>query len=298
MEYFVKEELLKITGDLKVYLQNIDKTLCLDQCLDKNEVEILGKAIASSLAKKAMVEKSLLTASDITPEQIVKTKESSMIKEKEKSTLTKKAMADKPADAMKSMFAEVQKCKKCMLGLSRLNPVFGMGNVNADVIFVAEGPGFNEDHTGEPFVGRSGQLLDKIFASIDLSRESVYITNIVKCHPMRNPETPEAHGNDRPPTPEEISICRPYLEEQIKIIKPKCIVTLGSVASKLLLGEKRGISFLRGKWYDAPSDFFTISKNIKILPMYHPAALLRNSNLKRDTWNDMKMLRDFLKKKK
>ena len=274
---FVKEEFLKITAELKVYLQNTDKTLYLGQYLVKNEGKISDKEIYSTVTKSVMASI-----------QTVKTKESSpMIKEKKL-----------PADAMKSMFNKVKKCKKCMLGLARLNPVFGVGNIKADVVFVGEGPGFKEDHTGEPFVGRSGQLLDKIFESIELSRESVYITNIVKCHPMTNPETPEAHGNDRPPTPEEISTCRHYLEEQIEIIKPKCIVTLGSVAAKILLGEKRGISLLRGRWHDVPSNLFTFSKNIKILPMYHPAALLRNPNLKKDTWYDMKMLKAFLKKSK
>ena len=213
----------------------------------------------------------------------------------EEKKVTLKTKKSAPKDTLEGVRAEVEKCKKCMLGLSRLNPVFGVGNPKADVVFVGEGPGFQEDHTGEPFVGRSGKLLDKIFESIELSRESVYIANIVKCHPMKNPETPEARGNDRPPTPEEISTCRHYLERQIRLIAPKCIVTLGSVAAKVLLGEKRGISLLRGKWYDAPSDFFSFSNNIKILPTYHPAALLRNPNLKKDTWHDMKMLRDFLK---
>ena len=269
----MKEELLKITDEFKSYLKNTDETLYMGQALIKEKV--------------------------VAPAQTAKTEESNlMIKEKKKSTFAKKVMKGNSGDAMETMFNKVKKCKKCMLGLSRLNPVFGAGNIKADVVFVGEGPGFKEDHTGEPFVGRSGQLLDKIFESIELSRESVYIANIVKCHPMKNPETPEAHGNDRPPTPEEISTCRHYLEQQIEIIKPKCIVTLGSVAAKVLLGEKRGISLLRGKWYDAPSDFFAVSKNIKILPMYHPAALLRNPNLKKDTWNDMKMLRDFLKKNK
>ncbi|MEI7481057.1 MAG: uracil-DNA glycosylase [Elusimicrobiota bacterium] len=198
---------------------------------------------------------------------------------------------------MDTLAAEIGKCRKCQLGNSRINAVVGVGNPRAKVVFVGEGPGFQEDHKGEPFVGRSGQLLDKILETVlGLKREDVYIANIVKCHPMINPENPEAHGNDRPPTPEEISACRPYLDRQLMLIKPRCIVTLGSVATKVLLGVTQGISFVRGKWYDYPVELFGPGHPIKVLPTYHPAALLRNSNLKRDTWEDMKMLKLFLEK--
>ncbi|MCG2725861.1 MAG: uracil-DNA glycosylase [Elusimicrobia bacterium] len=304
----MKEELLKITSELKAYLQSTDKTLYMGQPSTKNEGKIHDEIPVDLQSKKKYRQnKANLSAragSEPMAEQAhgsipvcpLKADAGGRVAEPEASyTMIKKEKIN-TVDAMKGIFNKVKKCKKCMLGLSRLNPVFGVGSINADVVFVGEGPGFKEDHTGEPFVGRSGQLLDKIFASIDLSRESVYITNIVKCHPMINPETPEAHGNDRPPTPEEISTCRHYLDRQIEIIAPKCIVTLGSVAAKVLLGEKRGISLLRGKWYEPPCELFTFSKNIKILPTYHPAALLRNPNLKKDTWHDMKMLRDFLKK--
>lgn len=206
-----------------------------------------------------------------------------------------------PAEAPQEMAAlieEMKKCRKCTLGSSRLNAVFGVGNTRAEVVFVGEGPGFEEDHRGEPFVGRSGALLDKILDTVlGLKRSDVYIANIVKCHPMKNPEAPEAHGNDRPPTPEEISACRPYLDKQLALIKPKCIVTLGSVATKVLLGVTQGISLIRGKWYDYPVELFGPGRPIKVLPTYHPAALLRNPNLKRDTWEDMKMLKAFLSEK-
>ena len=200
-------------------------------------------------------------------------------------------------DEMGTLAAEIGKCRKCQLGNSRINAVVGVGNPRAKVVFVGEGPGFQEDHKGEPFVGRSGQLLDKILETVlGLKREDVYIANIVKCHPMINPENPEAHGNDRPPTPDEISACRPYLNRQLMLIKPRCIVTLGSVATKVLLGVTQGISFVRGKWYDYPVELFGPGHPIKVLPTYHPAALLRNSNLKRDTWEDMKMLKAFIEK--
>ncbi|MBI5744045.1 MAG: uracil-DNA glycosylase [Elusimicrobia bacterium] len=199
-----------------------------------------------------------------------------------------------PAD-MDSLSEKVRNCRKCGLGHARLNAVFGVGSPKAKVVFVGEGPGFQEDHKGEPFVGRSGQLLDKILETVlGLKRSEVYIANIVKCHPMKNPETPEAHGNDRPPTPEEISACRPYLDEQLRAIRPACIVTLGSVATKVLLGTDKGISLVRGRAYDYPVELFGPGHPIKVIPTYHPAALLRNPNLKRDTWEDMKLLKSFL----
>jgi len=217
------------------------------------------------------------------------------------SAAQKPVPAAAPADisaGMAALIAEMKKCRKCQLGHARLNAVFGVGNTRAEVVFVGEGPGFEEDHRGEPFVGRSGALLDKILETVlGLKRSDVYIANIVKCHPMKDPEAPEAHGNDRPPTPEEISACRPYLDKQLALIKPRCIVTLGSVATKVLLGVTQGISLIRGKWYDYPVELFGPDKHIKVLPTYHPAALLRNPNLKRDTWEDMKMLKAFLEEK-
>jgi len=204
-------------------------------------------------------------------------------------------MTKQPPADMDTLAETVKNCRKCGLGYARLNAVFGVGSYKARVVFVGEGPGFQEDHQGEPFVGRSGQLLDKILETVlGLKRSEVYIANIVKCHPMKNPETPEAHGNDRPPTPEEISACRPYLDEQLRAIKPLCIVTLGSVATKVLLGTDKGISLVRGRSYDYPVELFGPGHPIKVIPTYHPAALLRNPNLKRDTWEDMKMLKSFL----
>ncbi len=209
--------------------------------------------------------------------------------------------ADLPAggerrpDAISALAGQVRSCRKCGLGYARLNAVFGAGSHKARIVFVGEGPGFQEDHQGEPFVGRSGQLLDKIMDTVlGLKRADVYIANIVKCHPMKNPETPEAHGNDRPPTQEEISACRPYLDEQLRFIRPACIVTLGSVPTKVLLNADKGVSLMRGRWYDYPVDLFGPGHPIKVMPTYHPAALLRNPNLKRDTWEDMKMVRAFL----
>lgn len=205
--------------------------------------------------------------------------------------------SDNRAELLEKLKDEVERCRKCSLGFSRIKAVFGMGNPYAEVMFVGEGPGWEEDHQGLPFVGKAGQLLDKILASIELDRNKVYIANIVKCHPMINPETPHARGNDRPPTPQEISACRIYLEEQIRLIKPRCIVALGNTAAKFLLSENRGISQLRGKFYPLSISLFMDDASIVVLPTYHPAALLRNPSLKKETWQDMKMLRDFINKK-
>ena len=199
-------------------------------------------------------------------------------------------------ELLEKLRQEVLSCRKCGLGQYRLNAVFGVGNPDARLMFVGEGPGFQEDHQGEPFVGRSGQLLDKIMETVlGLKRSDVYIANIVKCHPMKNPETPEAHSNDRPPSPMETNECKDYLEEQIRIIQPVCIVPLGSVAAKFLLKSTEGISVLRGKEYEYDiSDMPEIRHRIKIVPTYHPAALLRNPNLKRDTWYDIKLVKAIL----
>jgi len=185
---------------------------------------------------------------------------------------------------------EVAACQKCPLGKHRLKAVFGVGSPDAQVMFIGEGPGYEEDHRGEPFVGKSGQLLDKILESIGLSRQTVYIANIVKCHPMKEND-PELRGNDRPPTPDEIAACKPYLDRQIEVIAPKVIVTLGATPAKVLVAPGVSITAIRGQWREySPA----AGKTIKLLPTYHPAALLRNPDLKRDVWTDMKNLKKEL----
>ena len=187
---------------------------------------------------------------------------------------------------------KIKACRACELGNYRIQAVPGVGSAKAQVMFIGEGPGFQEDHKGEPFIGRSGQLLDKIMDSIGLSRKTVYIANIVKCHPMKNPKDPESHGNDRPPSPEEMAACRGWLEAQIRAIKPKVIVTLGAVPARALLDDATPITKIRGQWrtYDPGAGL----PPIKLLPTFHPAALLRNPDLKRDVWNDMKNLQKEL----
>ena len=184
---------------------------------------------------------------------------------------------------------QIVECKKCELGKHRLNAVCGSGDPYANIMFVGEGPGFQEDHEGKPFIGRAGDLLTKIIEAMGFKRETVYIANIVKCHPMKNPENPELKGNDRPPTMEEMQICQPYLDEQIKIISPKVIITLGASSTRALLKTDDVISSLRGK--------FTEYMGIPLMPTYHPAALLRNPKLKKDVWQDMKKVMALVNKK-
>ncbi|MBI5244465.1 MAG: uracil-DNA glycosylase [Elusimicrobia bacterium] len=189
---------------------------------------------------------------------------------------------------------DVLACRKCPLGAQRLNPAFGVGSASARVMFIGEGPGYEEDRQGEPFVGKAGQLLDRILAATGLSRKTEYIANIVKCHPMADPSDPSKRGNDRQPSPEETASCRHYLDEQILLIRPRCLVALGAVAARVLLGTQEGITRLRGRWREylpaGGEDPFPL------MPTFHPAALLRDPNLKADVWTDMKELKRFLEK--
>lgn len=186
--------------------------------------------------------------------------------------------------------AEIKACHRCPLGDTRLNAVPGEGNPNAKLMFIGEGPGFDEDHKGRPFIGRAGQLLDKMIVAMGLKREEVFIGNIAKCHPMINPENPEAHGNDRAPNTEEIAVCRKYIERQIAAISPQYIIALGGVASKALISDTKSLGALRGKFHLLQLDSVELKKPIKIIATYHPAALLRNPNWKKDAWADLQMV--------
>jgi uracil-DNA glycosylase len=200
----------------------------------------------------------------------------------------------KKGEVFAALSEEIKACRACPLGAQRIQAVPGVGSHDAQVMFIGEGPGFDEDHQGEPFIGRSGKLLDKIMESIGLSRSTVYIANIVKCHPMIDPSDPEKHGNDRPPSPDEIAACRGWLDTQIRTIRPRVLVTLGAVPARVLLGDNTPISKIRGVWrtYE-PGDG---APSVRLLPTFHPAALLRTPDLKRDVWTDMKSLREELSK--
>jgi DNA polymerase len=222
-------------------------------------------------------------------EEISTDKENSVIPEQKMTKNTIYPKKNKNAgELLEDLQKQVCNCKKCPLGKHRLNAVFGVGNPYADIMFIGEGPGFQEDHKGEPFIGKAGNLLDKIIEAMGFSRQSVYIANIVKCHPMKDPTDPELRSNDRPPSPEEMSVCKPYLDKQIEIISPKVIITLGASSSRALIQTEEVISSLRGN--------FKEYMGIKLMPTYHPAALLRNPNLKKDVWSDMKKVLSVLKK--
>jgi uracil-DNA glycosylase len=185
--------------------------------------------------------------------------------------------ADKEA-AMAELRSRALACTRCPhLVKSRRQVVFGVGDVHATLMFVGEAPGADEDAQGEPFVGAAGQLLTRIIQTMGLSRQTVYIANILKCRP----DTPGQSSGNRPPTEEEMETCIPYLLEQIDVIRPKVIVALGATAVKGLLHSKIGISKLRGQWQ--------VFRGIPTLPTYHPAYLLRNQALseKRKVWEDM-----------
>ena len=159
---------------------------------------------------------------------------------------------------------------------TRKNFVFGFGDPDADLMLVGEAPGFNEDNEGLPFVGKAGKLLDKILFAIGLNRfERVYISNILKCRPPKN----------RDPLPSEVEKCRPYLKRQIEIVRPKLIIALGKVAGKCLTGKDIPLNKMRGKTYDYDG--------IPLRVTYHPAALLRNQNLKKFAWDDFKWVRSY-----
>ena len=185
-------------------------------------------------------------------------------------------------EAKAAAFAELRQralaCMRCAhLASARKNVVFGVGDINAQLMFIGEAPGADEDEQGEPFVGKAGQLLTKIIQTMGLSRGSVYIANILKCRP----DTPGQTSGNRKPTPEEMQTCIPYLHEQIDLIQPKVIVALGATAVEGLLGKTIGITRLRGNW--------RTYRGIPLMPTYHPAYLLRNQALseKRRVWEDM-----------
>lgn len=192
--------------------------------------------------------------------------------------------------ALAELADTIKNCSRCPLGATRINAVPGEGNVDAELMFIGEGPGFDEDRQGRPFVGRAGQLLDKMIAAMGLKREQVFIANIAKCHPMTDPLHPEKHGNDRAPNAGEIACCRKYLEQQIAIICPKYIVALGGVSAKALISDAKSLGALRGRFYDLSLDTIKLPRPVKILATFHPAALLRNPSWKKDAWVDLQMV--------
>jgi DNA polymerase len=187
-----------------------------------------------------------------------------------------------PSDAtLDTIRADLGDCQRCKLAACRTNIVFGEGAAQAPVVFVGEGPGAEEDATGRPFVGRAGQLLDKIIAAMGLRREEVYICNVVKCRPPEN----------RTPEPDEVAACVGFLHRQLAVIRPHVIVALGASAASALLGDPRlgGISKIRGRFQDY--------RGIPLMPTFHPAYLLRAPDKKREVWEDIKQVMALLRER-
>ncbi len=200
-----------------------------------------------------------------------------------------KAPSDTEAE-LRAISEDIGDCTRCRLAKGRKNIVFGTGNIHAELMFVGEGPGADEDEQGLPFVGRAGQLLNNMIAAMGLRREDVYIANIVKCRPPGN----------RTPERDECETCIPFLMRQIAAIRPKVIVALGATAAKNLLAINSPMAELRGRWYD-----FRVNVNsqgrpdpngptVKLAVTYHPAFLLRDPRQKKETWKDLQMVMKFL----
>ncbi len=193
--------------------------------------------------------------------------------------------------SLSELRSHIGDCERCPLHKTRTNLVFGDGNEKAQIMFVGEAPGEEEDLQGLPFVGRSGQLLTKIIEAMGLQRPDVYIANVVKCRPP----------NNRNPKPEEITCCSPFLNHQIDIIQPKVIICLGTFAAQTLLCSEEKITALRKKFHPWPNQNYRSryqnsiqAGSVKLLATYHPAYLLRNPEMKKEVWEDMKMVMGLL----
>jgi uracil-DNA glycosylase len=169
--------------------------------------------------------------------------------------------------------AEIGNCQRCKLAPTRTHIVFGSGKPDAELVFVGEAPGYDEDQQGLPFVGRAGQLLTKIIESIELKREDVYICNVLKCRPPEN----------RNPEPDEVASCNPFLRKQLAAVRPKIVCCLGTFAAQTVLQTAAPISRLRGKFFDLDG--------MRVIATFHPAYLLRSPEKKREVWEDMKQIR-------
>lgn len=180
-------------------------------------------------------------------------------------------------DSLRKVYRDVCSCERCGYAKTRKNTVFGEGSLHSPIMLIGEGPGAVEDETGRPFVGPAGKLLDKMLEAIDLDRSRVYICNVVKCRPPHN----------RDPEQKCVDQCIGYLREQVRFIRPKVIVCLGRIAANHILHEKQGITRIHGEIYER--------KNFIIIPTFHPSALLRNEELKKPAWEDMKTIRQVLK---
>ncbi len=312
----MKDSLQRLAAELKTFLTAQGEDLILAAAPTRAAASVSAnekpetaaeKISAAAQAAAKVAAKETAPAQENAPAQETISVSSAVPPMKEGSNLTVSFRSAKPQHALPSNEDTMQKqqqlaaiaqaieiCTRCPLGSTRLHAVPGEGNPDADVMFVGEGPGFDEDRQGRPFVGRAGQLLDKMILAMGLSREKVFIANIAKCHPMTDPLHPEKHNNDRPPTADEIACCRKYIEQQIAVVCPKYIVALGKVATGALLGEGKDMKDMRGKFYDLHLDTVTLPRPVQVMPTFHPAALLRNPTWKKDAWVHLQLVMDAL----
>jgi len=256
-------------------MRDIDKELVNEIAqLIKNEAgntkhvylaaEVRSAFFAKNERGQALKKKSFIRE-DVSVKKHSETGESELMRKK---IVLNENLIDCSSMSFDQMQNEVKLCRRCRLCDSRTNTVFGEGNPKAELMFIGEGPGRDEDEQGRPFVGKSGQLLTKMINAMGYQREEVYIANIVKCRPP----------NNRTPLPDEAETCLPFLLRQIEIIKPKVLVLLGAVPLKYLL-NKTGITKIHGEWFDF--------NGIKTLPTFHPAFLLRDPRQKKPAWEDL-----------
>jgi uracil-DNA glycosylase family 4 len=260
-----EEELNKLLGDAKRFLRQ-QRELYGDAVFLPGE-RVSAEKIASPSGKKreATREPELFSTEAASPKGAGKIQRSILRDYPEEAWV--------PAESLSGLYDKICNCKKCALGNTRKKFVFGVGNPKAEVVVVGEAPGADEDEQGEPFVGRAGQLLNKILEAVHFKREEVYICNILKCRPP----------NNRDPQGEEIDSCEPYLWKQLELISPRMILCAGRIAGQSLLKTNSSLAQLRGKVHDY--------RGIPLMVTYHPAALLRNPNWKRPCWEDVQQFR-------
>jgi uracil-DNA glycosylase len=262
------------SNEIKQVLDNVERFL-------KQEQDLFGKYLYAGDSKQPYQN----TEASVKSKSLQQTPEELDLFGKPKASVIPMMKASHPTDhpypnepwvsssTLDDLNGQICECLKCSLGNTRTKFVFGVGNPKADVVVIGEAPGADEDAQGEPFVGRAGQLMNKILEAIQFKRDDVYICNILKCRPP----------NNRDPLAEEIDFCEPYLWKQLEIIKPKMILCLGRIAGQSLLKTNDTLSALRGKFFDY--------RGIKLMVTYHPAALLRNPNWKKPAWEDVQLFR-------
>jgi DNA polymerase len=262
-------------------------SLLLNDMKDKKKIdkktEETNKKIEKSSNVSIPISQNIEINKVVKQDNIITNKETTIIEQtslfgEPKTTVTTHIKADLPwftSNSLDELYNKIKDCHSCALGDTRIKFVFGDGNPNAKLIFIGEAPGADEDKQGIPFVGRAGQLLNKILGRIGLKREDVYIANILKCRPPGN----------RVPLPDEVMKCEPYLLEQLRLIQPKVICTLGLTATQNLLGTKQSMGNLRGKVH--------YYHNIPVVPTYHPAAILRTPSYEEPTVVDLQFVKQL-----